>query len=129
MIKEILTEISAKYLEEKKNSMANNSFADLVRKASEQYIKPNISKNRDHFIYKSSPGRPPNWAAVPWIAIFDPNVTTSPQRGYYITYLFSVDMKRVYLNLTKRGFLFNALLLTMQVSLNILKRKESRLYL
>jgi 5-methylcytosine-specific restriction protein A len=101
MIKEILTEISLNFLEEKKTSMANNSFADLIRKASEQHIKPKVLKNKDHFIYKSSPGRPPNWAAVPWIAIFDPNVTTSPQRGYYITYLFSVDMKRVYLNLNQ----------------------------
>tara|TARA_B100000886_G_scaffold188347_1_gene129476 strand:+ start:1538 stop:2539 length:1002 start_codon:yes stop_codon:yes gene_type:complete len=101
MISETLKEISSRFLSEKEKSMANNSFADFIRKASVENIKPKVLKNRDHFIFKSSPGRPPNWAAVPWIAIFDPNVTTSPQRGYYITYLFSVDMKRVYLNLNQ----------------------------
>jgi len=39
-----------------------------------------------------------NWAHVPWIGIFDPEVTTGAQKGPYIVYLFSKDMKRVYLS-------------------------------
>lgn len=38
-----------------------------------------------------------NWAGVPWIAIMNQDVTKSTQRGYYLVYLFSEDMERVYL--------------------------------
>ena len=31
----------------------------------------------------------------------DPEVTTTQQTGYYVVYLFSVDMKRVYLSLNQ----------------------------
>jgi len=70
--------------------------ASKKAKAANKNLKPVVKKNQKHFIYKSSPGRPPNWASVPWLGIFDPNVTTSPQRGYYLALLFSVDMKRIY---------------------------------
>ncbi|MBM7655242.1 MrcB family domain-containing protein [Neobacillus cucumis] len=42
-----------------------------------------------------------NWAAVPWIAIMNRKITVSTQRGYYIVYLFSEDMKTVYLTLAQ----------------------------
>ena len=90
-----------KYLDEKNTPIANNVFAGFVRDAAQKYIKPKVVKNREHFYFKSSPGRPPHWADVPWIGIYDPNVTTTAQHGYYITYLFSIDMKRVYLNLNQ----------------------------
>ena len=32
-----------------------------------------------------------NWAAVPWISVFDPAITTSATRGYYLVYLFHVN--------------------------------------
>lgn len=36
---------------------------------------------------------------VPWVAVMRKSITTSPRRGVYIVYLFSADMKRVYLSL------------------------------
>ena len=42
-----------------------------------------------------------NWASVPWIAIMNKAITTSTQRGYYIVYLFSEDMSRLYLTLAQ----------------------------
>ncbi len=42
-----------------------------------------------------------NWAAVPWLAIMNNNITTTTQSGYYLVYLFSEDMKRVYLTLAQ----------------------------
>ena len=101
MISATLKEISSRYLDEKNTPIANNKFAAFVRDVAKENIKPKVKKNREHFFYKSSPGRPPHWAEVPWIGIYDPNVTTTAQHGYYITYLFSIDMKRVYLNLNQ----------------------------
>src|SRR5205085_6626418 len=42
-----------------------------------------------------------NWAAVPWISIFDPAITTSATRGYYVVYLFHVDKPMVHLSLNQ----------------------------
>ncbi|MEO2075903.1 MAG: DUF3578 domain-containing protein [Bacillus sp. (in: firmicutes)] len=42
-----------------------------------------------------------NWASVPWIAVMNRKITVSTQRGYYIVYLFSEDMKSVYLTLAQ----------------------------
>ena len=42
-----------------------------------------------------------NWAAVPWISIFDPAITTSASHGYYVAYLFHVDKPVVHLSLNQ----------------------------
>ncbi len=42
-----------------------------------------------------------NWAVVPWVAILNKNITTTTQVGVYIVYLFSDDMKRLYLTLNQ----------------------------
>lgn len=39
------------------------------------------------------------WASVPWVAIMNREITTSTKKGYYIVYLFSEDMKNVYLTI------------------------------
>jgi len=38
---------------------------------------------------------------VPWICIFDPDITTGAQHGYYPVYLFNADMSGVYLSLNQ----------------------------
>lgn len=47
-----------------------------------------------------SPGKG-RWAETPWVAVFDPLVTTSAQRGFYIVYLFREDGEAVYLSLNQ----------------------------
>jgi 5-methylcytosine-specific restriction protein A len=42
-----------------------------------------------------------NWAAVPWISVFDPAITTSATRGYYVVYLFHVNEPVVHLSLNQ----------------------------
>lgn len=39
------------------------------------------------------------WAEIPWITIMNTTVTSNVSNGYYITYLFSADMKHLYLAL------------------------------
>ncbi|WP_433015074.1 MrcB family domain-containing protein [Kribbella sp. CA-294648] len=38
-------------------------------------------------------------ATIPWVALFDPDETTTAQRGMYVVYLFSADGSRVFLAL------------------------------
>jgi hypothetical protein len=35
--------------------------------------------------------------AAPWIATFDTRITSSAAQGYYFVYLYSVDMKSLFL--------------------------------
>ncbi|MGB6970291.1 MAG: DUF3578 domain-containing protein, partial [Methyloceanibacter sp.] len=44
---------------------------------------------------------PARWAHVPWVGLFDPAITDGAQHGFYIVYLFSADMKRVYLSMNQ----------------------------
>lgn len=39
------------------------------------------------------------WSILPWIAIYDPELTLSPQSGYYLVYLFDDQMQHAYLSL------------------------------
>jgi 5-methylcytosine-specific restriction enzyme A len=49
---------------------------------------------------EGSPGRG-NWAAVPWISVFDPIITTSATKGFYVVYLFHVSKPIVHLSLNQ----------------------------
>ncbi|WP_425469159.1 MrcB family domain-containing protein [Pseudonocardia hierapolitana] len=40
---------------------------------------------------------------VPWIAILDPDVTTTAKEGLYIVYLYSADLSRLYLSNESRS--------------------------
>jgi len=42
-----------------------------------------------------------NIAEIPWLGIFDTDITTSAQTGYYVVYLFNSDMSGVYLSLNQ----------------------------
>ena len=42
-----------------------------------------------------------NWVSIPWIGVFDKDISVSATKGYYIVYLFSYDMKKVYLSLNQ----------------------------
>ena len=41
----------------------------------------------NYYVCEGSPGKGV-WADVPWIAVYNPTVTTSATRGYYVVYLF-----------------------------------------
>jgi 5-methylcytosine-specific restriction enzyme A len=40
-------------------------------------------------------------ATIPWVSIFDTEITTSSQNGYFIVYLFQEDLKGFYLSLNQ----------------------------
>ncbi len=55
-----------------------------------------IAENTDYLICCGSTGRG-RITAAPWIATFDKRITDTATSGYYIVYLFSIDLKRLYL--------------------------------
>lgn len=59
-----------------------------------------ILSHRDDLLIKGSMGST-NRSACPWISILNKNVTTSPQRGLYVVFLFKCDMSGFYLTLNQ----------------------------
>lgn len=91
-----LLQVMEHYLQAKRDSISKHPIAQLVTHEIPTIIRQFHFVNRERYLVEGSVGKG-NWAAIPWIAVMDKTVTTSTQRGYYIVYLFSEDMKRVYL--------------------------------
>lgn len=51
------------------------------------------------YLTEKSSGGTGNVTAGPWFATFDNRITDEPQKGYYLVFLFSVDMKNIVLEL------------------------------
>ncbi|HEY4543644.1 MAG TPA: DUF3578 domain-containing protein, partial [Tissierellaceae bacterium] len=104
-LKDALVHIMENYTKEKLNLFKENDIAVFLRQEVTSIIEREISGlSKNEFIIKGSAGAG-NWAEIPWICIFNKNITISAQKGIYIVFLFSSDMKRVYLSINQ-GFTF-----------------------
>lgn len=88
--------VMKEYLNARKEMFAKHKISTFVRNDMKEEIfrLPFIQEEQYAVIGSAGKG---NWAAIPWLAIMNRNITISTQRGYYIVYLFSEDMKRLYL--------------------------------
>jgi len=62
------------------------------------YLKSGLSRSK--YLIKGSIGKG-NPSEIPWICIFDLEITNSAQHGYYIAFLFDSKMQGVYLSLNQ----------------------------
>ncbi|CAK1243360.1 MrcB family domain-containing protein [Fructobacillus tropaeoli] len=97
-IRNIISTVLSGYAHEKERTFKENSLAKLLRAG----FKGNVENDvlGDNIVTSGSPGQG-QWATVPWIGIFDKEISTSATRGFYIVYLFSSDMKSVYVSLNQ----------------------------
>jgi len=91
---EILKKIGNEFFSEKQTDFTGNAFLGNLK----SIPLPQELSGR----YKSdgSVGQG-NWAEIPWVAVFDEKISTSAQYGYYIVFLFSADMRKIYLSLNQ----------------------------
>ena len=80
---------------------AGHPLAAVIRKGAPDELRAALAGIDGPFLVKGSPGRGSKWAAVPWLAVFDPAVTTSATRGYYLVYLFPTHREAVHLSLAQ----------------------------
>jgi hypothetical protein len=99
-MQKILQNVLNNYLQAKTEAIKGHDLAKFIRQDAIQtiYDKAYIDPNR--YYIKGSVGQG-QWATGPWIAIMDPEITRTPQEGYYIVYLFTEDMKGVFLSLNQ----------------------------
>ncbi len=96
-IQEIIQQILGSYSAARQETFEQHPLGTIVRTVMKQSISQVVGKGWN---VKGSIGNG-NWAETPWLAIFDPQVTTSAQRGYYVVYLFDQDGRHVYLSLNQ----------------------------
>ncbi|USS86294.1 DUF3578 domain-containing protein [Fructilactobacillus cliffordii] len=101
-LKTYLLEILKNYDNEKNKEFKSNELANFVRNQVVNTI-PSIILGNDLEV-RASCGQS-KWALVPWMGLFNKNISTSAQKGYYIVFLFRSDMKGVYLSLNQ-GYTF-----------------------
>jgi len=87
------------YLIEKRNQFAQNSLANFIRSDLVKDIVK-LSRISNNYLVTGSAGQG-NWAEIPWVCVFDKDITKSAQHGYYIVYLFNSEMKGIYLSLNQ----------------------------
>ena len=80
---------------------AGHPLAAVIRRGAPDELRGALDTIDGAFLVKGSPGRGSHWAAVPWLAMFDPTVTTSATRGYYLVYLFPAHREVVHLSLAQ----------------------------
>ncbi|MDO9160635.1 MAG: DUF3578 domain-containing protein, partial [Burkholderiaceae bacterium] len=97
ILRDYFEQILKNYLSAKNQNFVDHPLAKLLRNDLPDDIKTVL--NRD-FIVKGSAGQG-NWTNLPWVGIFNPEITSSAQSGYYIVYLFTEDMEGVYLSLNQ----------------------------
>ncbi len=98
-IKDALSDILSTYLTAKRETFAGHRLGNLVRQLIPTELR-NLPFIHSELKITGSVGQG-NWATIPWIAIMDKRITETTRQGEYLVYLFSEDMKSVYLTFIK----------------------------
>ncbi|MEH7420638.1 MrcB family domain-containing protein [Bacillus thuringiensis] len=99
-LREKFLTVMNEYLQARIEKFAGHKMGAVVRHEMTTEITRLPFVDHNQYVVTGSIGQG-NWAAVPWLAIMNKDITTSTQRGYYIVYLFSEDMERLYLTLAQ----------------------------
>ncbi|MGH0594964.1 MrcB family domain-containing protein [Bacillus pretiosus] len=97
-LREKFLTVMDEYLKARTERFAGHKMGSVVRNEMTTEITRLPFIDHNQYVATGSIGQG-NWAAVPWLAIMNKDITTSTQRGYYIVYLFSEDMQRLYLTI------------------------------
>lgn len=100
MLRDGLVRISEEYPLASKEVFSGHSLGNFVRNEFTKSLEQTLNLADTNIIIKASVGQSV-WADVPWIVFMDALVTNSILRGYYVGYLYSADMNRVYLTMAQ----------------------------
>jgi 5-methylcytosine-specific restriction enzyme A len=99
-LRETLQQILKEYPQARTVALEGHPLAQFIRGDAADEVMDALGDVGEGLIVQGSPGQG-NWAAVPWISIFDPAITTSATRGYYVVYLFRAEKPLVHLSLNQ----------------------------
>jgi 5-methylcytosine-specific restriction enzyme A len=99
-LRDTLQRIITEFPDARKQPLEAHPLARFIRAEAEQAVTNGLGDQGNGLLVQGSPGQG-NWAAIPWIAVFDPVVTTSAIRGYYVVYLFHATEPIAFLSLNQ----------------------------
>lgn len=91
--------VLGEYPSSMKQAFAGHPLANFLRNELPQLIREKANLSSEYQV-EGSAGQG-QWTRSPWVAILDPLVTNSAQRGYYPVYLFREDFSGLYLSLNQ----------------------------
>lgn len=100
MLSDMLIKVAKEFVYARGEPFADHSLGKFVRHdLAEEARKRLIFLPYDYKV-KGSVGAGV-WAAVPWLGIFDPLITTSATRGFYVVYLINPQTETIFLSLNQ----------------------------
>lgn len=100
MLSEKIFRLATEYSFERAKPFTGSAFADYVRHDISVEAKKLLTFWPFDLKVRSSVGQG-NWAAVPWIAFFDPLITETATQGFYVVYLINPDRQTITLSLNQ----------------------------
>lgn len=94
MLFDVLESFRNNYIAATKDELKDHSFALYARRDAAEIVRETIKRPDLKITVSVGQG---NWAEIPWIGIFNPEITTSATNGIYIVYLFNSDLSKVFL--------------------------------
>lgn len=95
-----LARVLSEYPQASAESFAKHPLANFIRNEAASAVSDALGAEVAGLMAVGSPGAG-NWAEVPWLAVFDPLVTDTATKGYYVVYLFHTSDPVVYLSLNQ----------------------------
>ncbi|MGR3636984.1 MAG: MrcB family domain-containing protein [Shimia sp.] len=100
MLDQLLSRLAKEYVFERAKPFSGNPFGKLIRHDLAVEAKKRLIFLPYDLELKASVGQS-QWASVPWLAFFDPIVTVSATRGFYVVYLINADTEEIVLSLNQ----------------------------
>lgn len=97
---DLLAQVMNNYHQAKTQPFSGHSIGTLMRQTLPDELRKLSFLKSSTYKIQGSVGMG-NWATIPWLAILDKRITESTQRGEYVVYLFSEDMRYLYLTLNQ----------------------------
>ncbi|MGB9980114.1 MrcB family domain-containing protein [Methanobacterium sp.] len=96
MLKELFERVLKEYKSAHNENFVGHTIANILRNEIPEALRQ-IIENSNKYKVSGSAGQG-NWTYSPWVAIMNREITETPQKGYYLVYLFREDMSGVYLS-------------------------------
>jgi 5-methylcytosine-specific restriction enzyme A len=100
MLHDDLKRLACEYVYERGKPFAGSDFGNFARHDLAISAKQQILFLPYSLKVKASVGAG-NWAAVPWLAFFDPLITESATKGFYVVYLVNAQTEEIFLSLNQ----------------------------
>jgi 5-methylcytosine-specific restriction enzyme A len=99
-LRDALVRVLSEYGPSKAAAFGGHPLASFIRHEGAHELEQALGAESEGLLANGSAGAG-NWAEVPWLAVFDPLVTDSATRGYYVVYLFHASGNVVHLSLNQ----------------------------